>query len=122
MKKKPSSKPGREVTGAPGISTPLWLSDEKTAEKLDLFAEFLLAENEKYNLTALKTPEAITLRHFCDSLTPVAHIKSGAKLLDIGSGAGFPAVPIALARPDVTVTGLDATAKKAAFINSAARG
>lgn len=94
--------------------------DEKTAEKLDLFAEFLLAENEKYNLTALKTPEAITLRHFCDSLTPVAHIKSGAKLLDIGSGAGFPAVPIALCRPDVTVTGLDATAKKAAFINSAA--
>lgn len=94
--------------------------DEQKAEKLDLFAEFLLTENEKYNLTALKTPEAITLRHFCDSLTPVSHIGSGAKLLDIGSGAGFPAVPIALCRPDVTVTGLDATAKKAAFINSAA--
>lgn len=93
--------------------------DAKKAEKLDLFAEFLLTENEKYNLTALKTPDAIILRHFCDSLTPVPHIKTGAKLLDIGSGAGFPAVPVALCRPDVTVTGLDATAKKAAFINSA---
>lgn len=95
--------------------------DEPAAEKLDRFAEFLMAENEKYNLTAIKTPEAIMLRHFCDSLTPTAHIKSGAKLLDIGSGAGFPSVPIALTRPDVNVTALDATAKKAAFINSAAK-
>lgn len=94
--------------------------DAEKAEKLDAFAEFLLSENEKYNLTAIKTPEAIILRHFCDSLTATEHICQGSKLLDIGSGAGFPAVPIALFRPDVTVTGLDATAKKAAFINLAA--
>lgn len=95
-------------------------TDTEKAEKLDLFAEFLLSENEKYNLTAIKTPDAVILRHFCDSLTASPHIEKGAKLLDIGTGAGFPAVPIAVFRPDVTVTGLDATAKKAAFINLAA--
>lgn len=94
--------------------------DEKAIATLDGFADYLVAENEKYNLTAIKTPEAIMLRHFCDSLSPVKYIKSDAKLLDIGSGAGFPSVPIAVSRPDVSVTALDATAKKAAFINSAA--
>ncbi len=95
--------------------------DEEKAQKLDSFAEFLLSENEKYNLTAIKAPDAIILRHFCDSLTAIRAIPKGAKLLDIGSGAGFPAVPIALFRPDVNVTGLDATAKKANFIGLAAR-
>ncbi len=94
--------------------------DSEKAAKLDAFAEFLLSENEKYNLTAIKEPEAIILRHFCDSLTAVGQIAPNANLLDIGSGAGFPAVPIALFRPDVTVMGLDATAKKATFINLAA--
>lgn len=95
--------------------------DEEKAEKLDGFAEYLITENEKYNLTAIKTPEGIMLRHFCDSLTPIPHIEEGAKLLDIGSGAGFPAVPIAVCRSDVSVTALDATAKKAVFINGAAK-
>ena len=95
--------------------------DRDAAEKLDGFAEYLITENEKYNLTAIKTPEGIMLRHFCDSLTPIPHIKEGAKLLDIGSGAGFPAVPIAVCRKDVNVTALDATAKKAVFINGAAK-
>ncbi len=95
--------------------------DAEKAEKLSLFADFLLTENEKYNLTAIKTPDAIILRHYCDSLTAIDEIPEGARLLDIGSGAGFPAVPIALYRPDVTVTALDATAKKAHFISSLAK-
>lgn len=94
---------------------------ENEAKSLDSFADFLIRENEKYNLTAIKTPDAIMLRHFCDSLTPLPHIKEGARLLDIGCGAGFPSVPIAVMRPDVGVTAMDATAKKAAFINSAAK-
>ncbi len=94
---------------------------EKEATNLDAFADFLITENEKYNLTAIKTPDAIMLRHFCDSLTPLPYINEGANLLDIGCGAGFPSVPIAVMRPDVKVTAMDATAKKAAFINSAAK-
>ncbi len=93
---------------------------EEAAKKLDLFADYLITENEKYNLTAIKTPEAIMLRHFCDSVTPIPYIQDGAKLLDIGSGAGFPAVPIAVCHESVSVTALDATAKKANFINGAA--
>ncbi len=94
---------------------------EAEAKSLDGFAELLITENEKYNLTAIKTPDAIMLRHFCDSLTPIPHIEKGARLLDIGCGAGFPSVPIAVMRPDVKVTAMDATAKKAAFINTAAK-
>lgn len=95
-------------------------TDDEKAHTLDIFAQYLISENEKYNLTAIKSPEAVMLRHFCDSLVPVPFIKEDSKLLDIGSGAGFPAVPIAISRSDVSVTAMDATAKKTAFINGAA--
>ncbi len=93
---------------------------EAEANMLSKFADFLLSENEKYNLTAIKEPRALMLRHLCDSLTVVPLIPKGSRVLDIGSGAGFPALPLAVMRPDVAVTALDATAKKAAFIGSAA--
>lgn len=90
------------------------------AEKLSAFADFLLAENEKYNLTAIRDERAVMLRHLCDSMTLIPYIEKGAHVLDIGSGAGFPAVPLAVCRPDLTVTALDATSKKVSFINAAA--
>ncbi len=90
------------------------------AERLCAFADFLLAENEKYNLTAICEERAVMLRHLCDSMTLIPYVPEGARVLDIGSGAGFPAVPLAVCRPDVTVTALDATAKKVSFISAAA--
>ena len=93
---------------------------EPEARKLSDFADFLLAENEKYNLTAIREERALMLRHLCDSMTVIPLIPEGARVLDIGSGAGFPALPLALLRPDVNVTALDATAKKTSFINAAA--
>ena len=92
---------------------------DEQAEKLALFADYLLSENEKYNLTAIREPRALMLRHLCDSLTVLTHIPEGARVLDIGSGAGFPAIPLSVCRPDVNVTALDSTAKKTAFISSA---
>ena len=93
---------------------------EEQAEKLSRFSDFLLSENEKYNLTAIREMRALMLRHLCDSLTILPHIPEGARVLDVGSGAGFPSVPLAVCRPDVKVTALDSTSKKIAFISSAA--
>ncbi len=94
---------------------------DEILNKLSIFAEFLLSENEKYNLTAIKTPEAAAVLHFADSLTVASFIPSGAKVLDIGAGAGFPSVVLAIARPDIKIVALDSTAKRIDFINQVAK-
>ena len=93
---------------------------EEICSKLSAFCEFLFEQNKLFNLTAIKTYESAALLHFADSLTLCEYIPDGSSILDIGSGAGFPAIPIAIARPDVQVTALDSTMKRVNFINSAA--
>lgn len=91
--------------------------------KMHTVLEFLMSENQKYNLTAIRDPEEAILKHFCDSACVVKHLSrlgEGATLLDVGSGAGFPALPIAIMLPEVLVTALDATEKKVNFIRAAA--
>lgn len=94
-------------------------TDEALA-KLSSFTERLIEVNQQMNLTAITEPKEIAAKHIADSLTCIKHIKPGAKLLDVGSGAGFPAIPIAICRPDVSVTALDSTAKKIRFISDTA--
>ena len=91
---------------------------EKVA-KLAAFTEYVLSENEKYNLTAIKDTEKAALLHIVDSLSVQGFIKAGT-LCDVGAGAGFPSLPLAIYRDDLRVTALDATAKKVTFMNSAA--
>jgi 16S rRNA (guanine527-N7)-methyltransferase len=83
-----------------------------------LYEEILLRENAKYNLTAITDPAEIRQKHFADSLALLDDLELplGAAVLDVGSGAGFPGVPLALARPGWRVTLLEATAKKARFL------
>lgn len=88
-------------------------------EKLERFRLFLQQENEKYNLTALTQAREVRSKHFYDSLFAVPLLPHGAKVCDVGSGAGLPLIPLALARPDCAFTGVDATEKKVAFINAA---
>jgi len=90
--------------------------------KFELYRQILLRENEKYNLTAITEPEEIRQKHFEDSLSLLDDIEipQGASLLDVGSGAGFPGVPLLIARPDLRVTLLDSTAKKAEFLRMVA--
>lgn len=107
-----------QVFKSNGLDT--FCSDE-ICEKLTLFCKYLLEQNELFNLTAIKTPESAALLHFADSLTLSEYLPEGANMLDIGSGAGFPAIPIAIARPDVNVTALDSTQKRVDFINRAAQ-
>ena len=86
------------------------------SEELDRFLTLLLKANESFNLTAIKQPEEAALRHFADSLTLLPLLPYGARVLDVGCGAGFPSVPLALARPDLKITAMDSTGKKVAFL------
>ena len=94
---------------------------DSVCRRLAEFCDYLLEQNKLFNLTAIKTPESAALLHFADSLTLAQYIPENATVLDIGSGAGFPAIPLAIARPDVKVTALDSTQKRINFINSAAK-
>lgn len=91
------------------------LSD-KDAEAFILYRDFLLSENEKYNLTAITDENEVLVKHFLDSVIGEGFIKKGASILDIGSGAGFPSIPIAIFRKDVFVTMIDGTGKKVNFL------
>jgi len=85
-----------------------------------LYEQILLRENAKYNLTAITDPEEIRRKHFADSLALLddapCPLPQGASLLDVGAGGGFPGVPLKLARPDIALTLLEATGKKARFL------
>lgn len=80
----------------------------------------MLEVNEHMNLTTIKQPRDIIMRHYVDSLTVAAHLPAEAKVLDIGCGAGFPCLPLALARPDLRVTAIDSTEKKVRYVNETA--
>jgi 16S rRNA (guanine527-N7)-methyltransferase len=79
----------------------------------------LLAKwNQAYNLTAVREPERMVSHHLLDSLAVAPFLPTG-RLLDVGSGAGLPGVPLALARPDLEITVLDSNSKKTAFVEQA---
>jgi 16S rRNA G527 N7-methylase RsmG len=84
----------------------------QTLEKLELYWERV--KQAPINLTAIKTDADAALLHFADSLAPLAFdfIADHAKLIDVGTGGGFPAVPLAVMRDDISVTAMDATRKK----------
>lgn len=95
------------------------LSDEAFA-RLDAFAEQLVETNRQFNLTAITEPADMTVKHFADSLSLFSFAKfpQNAKIIDVGTGAGFPGLVLKLARPDLEVTFLDSTRKKLGFIES----
>ena len=97
------------------------LNDE-ALNRFDRYAEILVEWNEKMNLTAITEPKEIVIRHFIDSLTALnaLEIPQGASLIDVGTGAGFPALPLKIARPDLKVTLLDSLNKRITFLNAAA--
>lgn len=88
------------------------------AEKFQRYMELLIEWNEKLNLTAITEPDEIVEKHFIDSLTLLlaCRPKEGGKLLDVGTGAGFPGVPVKIMRPDLEVTLLDGSNKRLNFL------
>lgn len=84
-------------------------------EKLSFYCKFLREENEKYNLTAITDENEIWTKHFVDSMLGSVAIPENATVCDVGSGAGFPSIPLAIARGDVAVTLVDSLEKRINF-------
>ncbi|MET3178042.1 UNVERIFIED_ORG: 16S rRNA (guanine527-N7)-methyltransferase [Variovorax guangxiensis] len=99
------------------------LSDAQ-AERLLAYGTLMLKWNKVYNLTALRDPASVLTHHLLDSFAAIAPLQrewaGKGKLLDVGSGGGLPGVVIAIMRPDLEVSCLDAVAKKAAFVQQVA--
>ena len=87
-------------------------------DKLDRYAQLLVEWNEKMNLTAITEPKDIVLKHFVDSLLllKAVELPQGASLIDVGTGAGFPSMPVKIAREDLAVTMLDSLNKRLNFL------
>jgi 16S rRNA (guanine527-N7)-methyltransferase len=90
-------------------------------DRLGDYLDLLLKWNARTNLTSIREPEAIVQRHFGESLFAARFLESRGTLLDFGSGAGFPGLPIALVCPEITVTLAESQGKKAAFLREALR-
>ena len=91
-------------------------ANEQLKEKLFALTERMLEVGEHMNLTTIRDVPGIIMRHYVDSLSVAAHIPTGATVLDIGCGAGFPCLPLALARPDLHITAIDSTEKKIRYV------
>lgn len=103
--------------------------DEKTAEKFYRYMQLLVEWNEKINLTAITDEDGVVYKHFVDSLTVYPLIRelmskkivnegatSECRLIDVGTGAGFPGIPLAIIDPDIEVVLLDSLAKRVVFL------
>ena len=93
--------------------------DAQALERFELFASMLVEKNKVLNLTAITDPEGIAVKHFADSLTALRMIdlQPGTKVIDVGTGGGFPGIPLLIARPEIKLTMLDSTGKKLAFVS-----
>jgi len=95
----------------------LMLDENQRRQLLD-YLELLQKWNKVHNLTAVRDPEEMVTLHLLDSLSVLRHIK-GQRLLDVGSGAGLPGIPLALCLPQLQVTVMDSSHKKASFMRQA---
>lgn len=81
------------------------------------FKDILLEWNEKINLTTIVEDDDIIIKHFVDSLTSAMYVEDNAKIIDIGTGAGFPGIPLKIVKDDLDVTLLDSLNKRIVYLN-----
>lgn len=94
------------------------LTDEHI-EKFNRYCNMLIEWNKKMNLTAIKEPVDIAIKHFVDSCSLLKYvpIKENSKVIDIGTGAGFPGIPLKIIRNDIEITLLDSLNKRLTFLS-----
>lgn len=97
------------------------MSDLLANPLFERYLALLLKWNKIYNLTSIKDPKEVTIKHFEDSLSLAPFLSEGARLLDIGTGAGFPGIPLRIVRPDLHVFLLDSVRKKTDFCKNLIR-
>ncbi|MBQ7383426.1 MAG: 16S rRNA (guanine(527)-N(7))-methyltransferase RsmG [Clostridia bacterium] len=102
------------------LNTVVNLPSEDKLEKLYSLTRIMLEVNEHMNLTAITDYSQIILKHYIDSLSVSAYIPENASIIDIGCGAGFPCLPLAICREDIKITALDSTAKRIAYVQDTA--
>lgn len=92
---------------------------ETQISQFEKYYELLIDWNNKINLTRITEPEEVAIKHFADSLTLLNHydISENAKVIDVGTGAGFPGIPLKIARPDIQLTLLDSLNKRLVFLD-----
>ena len=96
------------------------LTEDALVAEVNFLSE-LLRWNKTYNLTAITDPNEAIEKHLVDSLTLLPYLEEAKSVLDIGSGGGFPGIPLQIARPDLQFVSVDAVAKKIAFQRHAVR-
>lgn len=88
----------------------------KQTEQFFEYMNLLIEWNEKMNLTAITDPEEIILKHFIDSITILKNIENNVKIVDVGTGAGFPGIPLSIMRPDLKTILVDSLNKRLIFL------
>ena len=91
--------------------------NEEQIKSFEKYMNLLLEWNEKINLTAITQPEEVKLKHFVDSLTVLKYINDDDKVIDIGTGAGFPGIPLKIMKENTKITLLDSLNKRINFLN-----
>jgi 16S rRNA (guanine527-N7)-methyltransferase len=94
--------------------------DDTALERFDKYAGMIIETNKVMNLTSITDPRDIVVKHFLDSLSlfSAVELPKGAKVIDIGTGAGLPGIALLIARPDLAITLLDSTKKKLEFLKT----
>lgn len=92
--------------------------NEEECDKFVAYYKLLIDWNERINLTAITQPEEVVKKHFLDSLAARQLIGTGAKVADIGTGAGFPGIPLLITRPDLKLTLVDSLRKRVSFLET----
>ena len=90
---------------------------DKHRSEFETYFEELVSYNEKVNLTAITEKHDVFTKHFLDSILSIDAIPQNAKVVDVGTGAGFPSLPIKIVRPDVDITMVDSLNKRVNFLN-----
>ena len=91
------------------------------AHQFSVHGRCLLDWNRSINLTAITKPEDVAVKHFLDSIAPLAHFPVNGRLLDIGTGGGFPGLPVKVMRPELSMTLIDGVRKKVNFVKHVIR-
>ncbi len=91
--------------------------NQQVLDKFELFYQLLVEWNNKFNLTAITDKNEVEIKHFIDSITSYKYIDNNINIIDVGAGAGFPSIPLAILRPDCKFTLIDSLNKRVTFLN-----